>query len=97
MDERKCYSRDWRTRLPWIKLKTRAWITRNISPGVNLSPVRLWEEDDIRKCAMATQGTELLERGGMFVFLDPLENQNNPHVGGNFLRPLLQYLPGDHL
>ena len=46
---------------------------------------------------MATQGTELLERGGMFVFLDPLENQNNPHVGGNFLRPLLQYLPGDHL
>jgi len=44
MDERKgddTYSRDWRIRLPWVKLKTRAWITWNISLGVNFSPVSL--------------------------------------------------------
>ena len=42
MDERKCYSRDWRTRLPCVKLKTRAWITRNMPAGVSFKSLRLY-------------------------------------------------------
>ena len=99
MDERKggdTYSRDWRTRFPWLKLKARAWITRNISLGVSSSRVRLWKEDDIRGCAMAIKGAELLERGDTFVFLELLGDENTSYAGGN-LRPLPQYLPRDHL
>ena len=44
MDERKgddTYSRDWRTRLFWVKLKTRAWITKNMPAGVSFKLLRL--------------------------------------------------------
>ena len=36
------YSRDWRTKLPWVKLKTRAWITRNMPAGVSFKSLRLY-------------------------------------------------------
>ena len=48
MDERKCYSRDWRTRFPWLKLKTRAWITCSISLGVSSNPMRLIDTEKER-------------------------------------------------
>ena len=44
MDEGKgddTYLRDWRTRFPWVTLKTRAWITRNMPAGVNFRSLRL--------------------------------------------------------
>jgi len=54
------------------------------------------KEDDITECAITTKGAELLEQVGVFVFLDLLQNDNNPNAGGNLLRPLLQYLRRDH-
>ena len=45
---------------------------------------------------MTLKGTELLERGGIFVFLKLLGNEKTSNGGGNLLRPLPQYL-GDHL
>ena len=44
MDERRgdhAYSRDWRTRLPRVKLETRAWITRNMPEEVNFKSLML--------------------------------------------------------
>ena len=52
MDERNgddTYSRDWRTRLPWVKLKTRIWITRNIPAGVNFKSFMLRKEEERRR------------------------------------------------
>jgi len=52
MDERKgddTYSRDWRTRLFWVKLKTRAWITKNMPAGVNFKSLRLCMEEERRR------------------------------------------------
>ena len=49
MDERKgddTYSRDWRTRLPWLKLKTRAWITWNMPAAVNFKSFMLRTEKE---------------------------------------------------
>ena len=46
-EERKgddAYSRDWRTRLPWLKLKTRAWITWNMPAAVNFKSFMLRTE-----------------------------------------------------
>ena len=51
-DERKgddTYSRDWRTRLPWVKLKTRAWITWNMPAGVIFKSFMLSKEEEERR------------------------------------------------
>jgi len=52
MDERNgddTYSRDWRTRLPWVKLKTRAWITWNMPAGVSFKSLMLPTEEERRR------------------------------------------------
>ena len=52
MDERKrddTYSRDWRTRLPRVKLETRAWITWNMPAGVSFKSLMLSTEEVERR------------------------------------------------
>ena len=53
MDEMKgdddTYSRDWSTRLPCVKLKTRAWITWNMPAGVSFKSSMLSKEEERRK------------------------------------------------
>jgi len=88
--------------LPWVKLKTRAWITWCISLGVRSSPVRLgdrWKEMKSERWPkrIVMAGWGLLDCGLVLVFSELLGYEDALDAGDDLSRALLQDFCRDQL